>query len=472
MGIDEVLQRHAGEFGAWQLRHFLLTSAAWALEALHTMVMIFADREPPRFCALGPGRCADPDPCGPPRPAGPGPAGPAPPPSPSGASSAPTATRSASSSRPSSPAACSVSSPHPPSVCAGVFGHLSDSFLGRKGSLLVVCILNTVFGLLTALSPSYWTYVGLRLLTGFSTGGVGLCAFVLATEPVGPTKRGPAGMSTFYFFSGGIAVLSGIAYLFPSWRILYVVTSLPSFLFLILILPFISESPRWYLVRRRTDEAMDVMRAIARANGKDIPNDITLKLDDDDSREQEESNNLEKGVKEQKTERAAGGSIVDVLRTPMTRLRLILTVAINFLCSIVYYGLSLNVVNLKTNLYLSVLLNAVAEMPAFVLTAVLLDRFGRKLLGVGTMWLSGVFCIVGSMVGGYGAMKIVRMASQMGAILAPMVVVLGDKVPFAVFGLSGIVGGILVFYLPETMNKPLYDTMAGMEEAENKILLK
>ncbi|XP_020109338.1 organic cation/carnitine transporter 4, partial [Ananas comosus] len=502
MGIDEVLQRHAGEFGAWQLRHFLLTSAAWALEALHTMVMIFADREPPRFCALGPGRCADPDPC---RPASAGWAW-------AGGPGASTVAQwglvcadryKVGLVQSTFFAGCMLG--------AGVFGHLSDSFLGRKGSLLVVCILNTVFGLLTALSPSYWTYVGLRLLTGFSTGGVGLCAFVLATEPVGPTKRGPAGMSTFYFFSGGIAVLSGIAYLFPSWRILYIVTSLPSFLFLILILPFISESPRWYLVRRRTDEAMDVMRAIARANGKDIPNDITLKLDDDDSREQEESNNLEKGVKEQKTERAAGGSIVDVLRTPMTRLRLILTVAINFLCSIVYYGLSLNVVNLKTNLYLSVLLNAVAEMPAFVLTAVLLDRFGRKPLGVGTMWLSGVFCIVGSMVGGYGAMKIVRMvcgilgifgmaatynllfiytaelfptvvrnaalgcatqASQMGAILAPMVVVLGDKVPFAVFGLSGIVGGILVFYLPETMNKPLYDTMAGMEEAENKILLK
>eukprot|EP00494_Astrolonche_serrata_P001744 UN01750 len=57
-------------------------------------------------------------------------------------------------------------------------------------------------------------------------------------------------------------------------------------------------------------------------------------------------------------------------------------------------------------------------------------------------------------------------ASQMGAILAPMVVVLGERVPFAVFGVSGIIGGLLVFYLPETMNKPLYDTMAGLEEGE------
>jgi len=51
VGIDEALSAHAGEFGRWQLRHFVLVSAAWALEALHTMVMIFADREPAMACA-------------------------------------------------------------------------------------------------------------------------------------------------------------------------------------------------------------------------------------------------------------------------------------------------------------------------------------------------------------------------------------------------------------------------------------
>ncbi|KAJ6332849.1 hypothetical protein OIU77_008823 [Salix suchowensis] len=52
--IDDMLQEHCGEFGTWQLRHFVLTCLAWALEAFHTMVMIFADREP-EFRCLGPG---------------------------------------------------------------------------------------------------------------------------------------------------------------------------------------------------------------------------------------------------------------------------------------------------------------------------------------------------------------------------------------------------------------------------------
>ncbi|XP_072966503.1 organic cation/carnitine transporter 4 [Typha angustifolia] len=489
MGIDEMLRRHAGEFGRWQLRHFVLTSVAWALEAMHTMVMIFADREPDRVCRFGPDRCGG-DPC---RPGSGGwewAGGPA----------ASTVAQwglvcgeryKVGLAQSAFFAGCTIG--------AGIFGHLSDSFLGRKGSLTVVCILNTIFGLLTSLSPTYWLYAALRFLTGISTGGVGLCAFVLATEPIGPAKRGAAGMSTFYFFSGGIAVLAGIAYLFQSWRPLYVVTSLPSLLFLITVLPFVSESPRWYLVRRKTAKAMDVMCSIARTNGKKLPSNVTLKLDEEEEEEDER--------KHQKVdvESAVSGSIVDVLRSPTTRIRLVLAVSINFLCSVVYYGLSLNVVNLKTNLYLTVLLNAAAEIPAFAITALLLDRFGRKPLGVGTMWLSGAFCIVGSMAEG----KVVRMvcgilgifgmaatynllfiyttelfptvvrnaalgcatqAAQMGAILAPLVVVLGERLPFGVFGLCGVVGGVLAFYLPETMNKPLYDTMAGLEEGESAIL--
>ncbi|KAI8011492.1 Organic cation/carnitine transporter 4 [Camellia lanceoleosa] len=58
-------------------------------------------------------------------------------------------------------------------------------------------------------------------------------------------------------------------------------------------------------------------------------------------------------------------------------------------------------------------------------------------------------------------------ADQMGAILTPFVVVLGGGLPFIVFGVCGIAGGLLAFCLPETLNKPLYDTMGGLEGGEN-----
>jgi MFS transporter, OCT family, solute carrier family 22 (organic cation transporter), member 4/5 len=298
---------------------------------------------------------------------------------------------------------------------AGVFGHLSDSFLGRKGSLQVVCILNAAFGLLTSLAPNYWAYAALRLLTGFSTGSVGVLAFVLATEPIGPSRRGAVGMSTFYFFSAGIAALAGVAALSPrSWRTLYVVTSLPSLAFVAAVVPFVSESPRWYLVRRRADDALRVLRAIAEANGRRVPDDVSLRLDDEDDDEDQEAGVVSGNKKVDDS--SASGSIVDVFRSRTTRVRLVLSVFINLLTSVVYYGLSLNVVNLKTNLYVSVVVNSFAEMPAYLITALLLDHLGRKPLAIGTMLLSGVFCTAGSLIPGAGAMRyiICGRASQAG----------------------------------------------------------
>ncbi|XP_078176030.1 organic cation/carnitine transporter4 [Carex rostrata] len=488
MSVDNMLSGYAGEFGRWQLRHFVLTSVAWSLEALHTMVMIFSDKEPDRVCTSM--DCTALDPCRP-------------------GSGWDWVGGTGSSIVSEWGLICGekykvgiVQSVFffGCLIGGGVFGHLSDSFLGRKGSLTVVCALNSIFGLLTSVAPSYWTYTILRFLTGFSTGGVGLCAFVLATEPVGSSKRGVAGMSTFYFFSGGIAILAGIAYNFRSWRSLYVVTSLPSLLYLLIVIPFLSESPRWYLVRGKVAKAMDVMRDISKTNGNELPSDLSLKLDGEDNKDQEAG---------QEENKISSGSIVDVLKSRVTRSRLILSIAINFLCSVVYYGLSLNVVNLKTNLYASVLINSVAELPAYALTALFLDRFGRKPLSIGTMVMSGLFCTAGFLVGVFGVIEVIRMvcgvigifgmaatynllfiytaelfptvvrnaalgcatqACQLGAVAAPLVVVLGKTFPFALFGVSGIVGGLLVCYLPETMNKPLYDTMDGIEEGEREIL--
>lgn len=166
------------------------------------------------------------------------------------------------------------------------------------------------------------------------------------------------------------------------------------------------------------------------------------------------------------------------------RLRLFRTVSINFMCSAVYYGLTLNVANLETNLYINVLINAVAEMPAFILMAVF--YFDGRVIG--QTWEEAVedwnamvkwafFCILGSLLRGDGRWKVVKMvcgvlgifgmggtynlfiytvlfptmvrnaalgcatqAAQMRAILAPFVVVLGGGLPFAVMGCVGCRG--------------------------------
>ena len=51
-------------------------------------------------------------------------------------------------------------------------------------------------GFLTAMSPNFWVYLILSLMTSITCSGVGLSSFVLAREPVGPSRRGPVGISS------------------------------------------------------------------------------------------------------------------------------------------------------------------------------------------------------------------------------------------------------------------------------------
>lgn len=160
-----------------------------------------------------------------------------------------------------------------------MFGNLSDSKLGRKRALALACSLTAILGMSTATAPNYWVYLTIRALTGITTGGVGLTSFVLATEPIGPSRRGQAGMSAFYFFSFGIMAVPVFSSWTTSWRALYIQASLPGVVYCLLVLPFVFESPRWYLVHGRLEEAMVVLRSFATLNGKFVPEWVELRTD-------------------------------------------------------------------------------------------------------------------------------------------------------------------------------------------------
>ena len=62
---------------------------------------------------------------------------------------------------------------------------------GRRRSLGMACALTLLFGLSSALSPSFWWLFVLRCLSGAAAAGVAQAAFLLGTEPVGPSWRAP-----------------------------------------------------------------------------------------------------------------------------------------------------------------------------------------------------------------------------------------------------------------------------------------
>uniref|UniRef100_A0A3Q3J6A1 Major facilitator superfamily (MFS) profile domain-containing protein n=1 Tax=Monopterus albus TaxID=43700 RepID=A0A3Q3J6A1_MONAL len=60
------------------------------------------------------------------------------------------------------------------------------------------------------------------------------------------------------------------------------------------------------------------------------------------------------------------------------------------------------------------------------------------------------------------------MMARVGAMVAPMVLLMGDYVPWLpglIFGGAPILSGVAGLFLPETLGSPLPDTMQDVEES-------
>lgn len=69
-----------------------------------------------------------------------------------------------------------------------------------------------------------------------------------------------------------------------------------------------------------------------------------------------------------------------------------------FCTTVVYYGINFNIVNMGFNIYVGVFLNGAIEIPAYFITALLLAKVGRRRLLSSALVLTGVSCLVGSLL--------------------------------------------------------------------------
>ncbi|OMO50230.1 General substrate transporter [Corchorus capsularis] len=389
--------------------------------------------------------------------------------------------------------------------CA-LYGHLADAYLGRKKTLLLSCILTSATTFITSLSPNVWMYALLRFANGFSRSGIGICCLVLATEAVGRKWRGQVGQYGFFFFTAGFLSLPFIAHPTRScWRNLYKIISLPPLMYTILLVPFVPESPRWLLVKGRNREALDVLERFARLNSKKLPDNLHLIIPS----QSDQNGNQGESERESKKKES-------LWTVKWAAKRMITVIVAGFGVGFVYYGIQLNVENLNFNLYFTVVLNALMEIPAIFIGSLLLSITKRRLLFSLSAILAGVSCLlciifsskakasyqyhsrgswaqltieaIGFMAASIAfdvmliycvelfptnvrnfAVSVLRQALMLGASLAPLLVVVGRLSPslsFLVFGAFSIISGILSLWLPETKNAPLYETLKQQEEEE------
>ncbi|KAJ0100498.1 hypothetical protein Patl1_19792 [Pistacia atlantica] len=144
----------------------------------------------------------------------------------------------------------------------------------------------------------------------------------------------------------------------------------------------------------------------------------------------------------------------------------------------VYYGMPLGLGNLAFNLYLSVALNALSELPASLeklqtlqLWLELVSFFSAcTAFNIFLIYTTELFptCVRNS------AVSLVRQALVLGGVFSPVVVAAGRRnaiVSYGIFALSIGLCGLFVVGLPETRGKTISDTMEEEEKKHNASLI-
>ncbi|KAF3793355.1 Organic cation/carnitine transporter 3 [Nymphaea thermarum] len=484
--LDDVIEQHIGGFGLAQMFQAFLVSCAWIFDAQYTFINIFTDAEPKWHC------------------------------SPDSAAAGTCSPSSSICSMDSSlwswdrPAHASIVSQWnltcsvnpvlaglPPSaffmgclVGGLVLATLADSTLGRHKMLFLSTFTMGLSGILTAASPNIWFYSVARFVGGVARATVGTSALVLSTEFVGKRWRGEVGIFGFVCFTFGFLSLPVSAYLLrtETWRLIYLVVSVPTLLYSLLVRFLVFESPRWLIVKGKESEAVDTLRRIARRNG--MADDFSLTT----------------GLCHLAGEKDGAGSsniysaLMILWQKPWAFRRLTAVMIAGFGIGLVYYGMPLAVGDLDFNLYLSVTFNALSELPSALLTFFLISKMNRRtgvvaftmasgvlsvacvLMGKGVQMIAEVVsffcaCTAFTVIMIYclelfptsvrnSAVAMLRQALVLGGVFSPMLVVAGRKesiVCFGAFGVVIIVCGLSVVCLPETKGCTFCDTMEEQE---------
>ncbi|XP_054654868.1 solute carrier family 22 member 15 isoform X4 [Dunckerocampus dactyliophorus] len=371
-----------------------------------------------------------------------------------------------------------------------IFGPLSDK-IGRRPVYLAGLLFEVLFGYMTAAAHSYELFATSRLLVGLMNGGIGLVCFVLTQEYVGKSYWAMTGTLTSMTFAVGIALFGALGYIIRPWRTLAMVANSSGVLCFLLSVT-LPESPRWLYCQNHTERAEEVLRYMALMNGSPAPN-LTLRR---------------VGSAKGGSDRSAG--VLQLVTHPVLRFR---TVVLMYVCSLVYYGLTLGASQTSGSRYVNVAMYGLVELPAYPLCVYFINKHwaGRKKsmstflclgacaclctifipesaemsLGVtlallGKLMVSAAFNIAyvytselyPTVVRNAG-LGVCSMSCRVGGILAPFVPAtraLAASTPFTVFCVSGFSAGCLVLLLPETLNTPPAETMEELSAGRSRVL--
>lgn len=369
---------------------------------------------------------------------------------------------------------------------AVVLGNMADK-VGRKPVFCWSAVLQLIFGIGVAFTPEYYSFLFIRYLYGiFGSAGSYIPGFVLTMELVGASKRSMCGVAFQAAFALGFMLVAGWGSFIKDRQLLQIIYGCHAIV-LVGHIWLMDESPRWLWGQGRTKEAVDIVKRALKMNGSPI--------------NLETAEFVSKGKSESRTASNDAG-VLDLFRTPNLRKKTLNVMLCWFANSLVYYGLSLSTGNLEGNPFVILFIMGLVELPSYVVTVYLMDRLGRRSLTAFEMIAGGICCIIAAnlamgstastsfvfigkfMIAGSfaiiynysaelfptvirnSAMGLGAMCARTSGALTPLITLLDSfdpKMPAIIFAVIALISGFLVMFLPETLHKPMPQTVEDGE---------
>jgi putative MFS transporter len=157
---------------------------------------------------------------------------------------------------------------------AWFWGTFSDA-RGRRFSFMATIGLDSLFGLLSALAPSFPVLLVLRFLTGFGVGGTLPVDYAMFSEYLPTKQRGRYLVYLESFWALGTILAAALAWLViprlpeTGWRVMLAASAVPG-LIVFWIRRSVPESPRHLMLQGREAEARRVLQQVADTNGVQV----------------------------------------------------------------------------------------------------------------------------------------------------------------------------------------------------------
>ncbi|XP_041980414.1 organic cation transporter protein-like [Aricia agestis] len=376
-------------------------------------------------------------------------------------------------------------------------GLISDRY-GRRMALVFAIVSSGIFGVIRAFSINYEMFIVLEFLEPALGGGVYTACFVLALELVGP--KGRVFVSLLFntmFILGGVTVTL-LSWWLQSWRYLLLVIYTPA-IFLLFYLFMLTESFRWLFSKGRYEEGLNVLKKCEKINNVVIPKDHYDQV--------EKHAIMQRDTRKFEAKEINRSTFKQVLMSGMIWRRLMTCSFLWTSSTLVYYGLSINAMELSGNTYLNYIVVIIIEAPANICKLIFLDRFGRKRVIATAFVLTGVILVnYGFLPGGgnwstvfyLGGKFFITLAynslyifaaevfptnyrttllaicstiGRIGSAVAPQTPLLAryyESLPTLVFGVMAAMSGFLVLTLPETNNQKLPDSLKEAQDLDRR----